>query len=518
MVEGVKMEGSVSIRMYRGLLGDFFLVRHEARGKQFKMLIDCGVLQCIGAAGAKPQTARGKVRIRAGVADLLKDTDKKIDLVVATHEHYDHLSGFILASDQFAEMTIGKVWMAWTEDRGDAMANGYRNKNKKAINALAALTQSAAFAGTDTKKMVDNLLQFYGDPKDIRDEAMAVAKKEKSETKEDGAKLAGNASCEKVLEWLRQKAGAGNVSFLQPGEAVTWGVDGAFRAYVLGPPKSDERLRKLNPSEGKGTTREVYLTSNEDAETMLGLAAEHGEVPDEGQLARQPFARPYERRYGGDAAKITDDKIVKLYEDTKPDKRIDGEWMGSAENLALKIDGDVNNTSLALALEVTEGRILLFPGDAQVGNWLSWGDQTYPADDKKDGPRWKIEDLLARVVFYKVGHHASHNATARARGLELMTDSRLCAMIPVVETVAKEQKTTSVPDGWAMPYDKLSDELKRRTNQRILMGDGEPEAERSSFASSIFGEPRYGALYKDPEHPEEAGDPLWVELSLKLTA
>ena len=45
---------------------------------------------------------------------------------------------------------------------------------------------------------------------------------------------------------------------------------------------------------------------------------------------------------------------------------------------ALKIDNDVNNTSLALALELADKRVLLFPGDAQVGNWLSWDRQMIP--------------------------------------------------------------------------------------------------------------------------------------------
>src|SRR5262245_29768461 len=113
---------------------------------------------------------------------------------------------------------------------------------------------------------------------------------------------------------------------------------------------------------------------------------------------------------------------------------------GQREDLALKIDGDVNNTSLALALELADKKVLLFPGDAQVGNWLSWGDQTYPADDTRDGARLRIDELLSRTIFYKVGHHASHNATLRDRGLELMTDPDLCAMIPVVEKTAHEQK------------------------------------------------------------------------------
>lgn len=41
----------------------------------------------------------------------------------------------------------------------------------------------------------------------------------------------------------------------------------------------------------------------------------------------------------------------------------------------------------------------------------------------EDAAEWvTAHELLARTVFYKVGHHGSHNATLRALGLELMTN------------------------------------------------------------------------------------------------
>ena len=540
----IAAQDTVSIRMYRGLLGDFFLVKHKAGDAIFKMLIDCGVLQCIGSPQSKPSTSRGKERIKAGVADLIQDTGGSIDLVVATHEHYDHLSGFILASDAFKSLKIGKVWMAWTEDREDALANSYRNKKNNALTALATLSGSSSLAATDAMQTVSNLLQFYGGPSAIQNGAMGVTKAAA------GDKLAGNVSCEAVLEWLRKRAGAGNVSFLKPGQAVHWGVGDVFRAYVLGPPRNDAKLRQLDPS--KGEQREVYLVDGakmekviisakdekknqlaasgeelhdiylargEDVETVSGLAAIHASRASKERLEDQPFAGLYWRSYrslhGGNVelkgAKRAKHPIVKLYEATDPaSARIDGDWLGSIEGLALKIDGDVNNTSLALALEVTGERVLLFPADAQVGNWLSWKDQTYPVDDTKDGPKITIDTLLARTVFYKVGHHASHNATLRERGLELMTDPRLCAMIPVVEKTAREQKTSSVPKGWAMPYKDLYERLEDKTSRRILRGDGDPTEEADQFKKnkSIF------SLNYGP--PVGAKDPLWAELTLEL--
>ena len=66
----------------------------------------------------------------------------------------------------------------------------------------------------------------------------------------------------------------------------------------------------------------------------------------------------------------------------------------------------MNNTSLVLLFELpTSGKTLLFTGDAQRGNWISWGKLSF------DGRTTK--DLLAECVFYKAGHHGSHNATLK---------------------------------------------------------------------------------------------------------
>ena len=64
-----------------------------------------------------------------------------------------------------------------------------------------------------------------------------------------------------------------------------------------------------------------------------------------------------------------------------PWRRIDNEWLYSAETLALKLNTGINNTSLVLAFELPKSRkVLFFAGDAQRGNWISWKDVTF-----KDG-------------------------------------------------------------------------------------------------------------------------------------
>ncbi len=153
-------------------------------------------------------------------------------------------------------------------------------------------------------------------------------------------------------------------------------------------------------------------------------------------------------------------------------RRIDSDWLHAAADLALQLDSLTNNTSLALAIErISDGRVLLFPADAQQGNWLSW---------HAPGMKWTFKDgstirertaeqLLAQTVFYKVGHHASHNATAKAKGLELMSrEDELVAFIPVDRAVALGRNPK---DSWQMPARALYRRLLEKCKGRVVRSD-----------------------------------------------
>ena len=113
-------------------------------------------------------------------------------------------------------------------------------------------------------------------------------------------------------------------------------------------------------------------------------------------------------------------RLANYFDSAQKWRRVDNDWLHAAADLALQLDSMTNNTSLALAIErVSDGRVLLFPADAQQGNWLSWHDAnmkwTY---DSGEGIKEKTAaQLLAETVFYKAGHHCSHNGTAKERDL-----------------------------------------------------------------------------------------------------
>lgn len=537
-------EDRVTIRMYREILGDCFLVTVTEKGVRRHTLIDCGVLQSVvsgdsmmeklpaavtGAIGEgrlrKVQAGGDQIRKVAQDVSATVKPDGGIDLLVLTHEHYDHLSGFALAWNVWSDpdLKIHKLWLAWTEDPADDQARALYARFAKAKQALAYAAQLAdqpAFAMDDSLRDAAALAAFIG-PVDAPGLPAAAA---------DPDNPKAPRTMNDVIQRMKAKVGVQGTRYLEPGEVIEAGEGAGLKAYVLGPPRTAERLaRDLPGSDGK-EKKVIYLTGHDEATAvasaaraqlrlagMLGADAAGGALPvaDSAQDF-VPFARPHRRPYPADDYSTEDPARAALrraYEDKADEvRRIDGDWTAAAGALALKMDSDTNNTSLVLAFELPDGRVLLFPGDAQVGNWESWGDQPYPAPKfrKESDSARSIDDILGKVVFYKVGHHASHNATLRSRGLELMTDERLSAAIPVVEAVAAVQgpgkKTPG--KGWKMPYGHLYEALQERTRGRIVRGDGAPEEESKAFKAGKAG---VKVKYQDPE----TGG-LWVELSFPL--
>ena len=77
--------------------------------------------------------------------DLVAATGSHIDVVVATHEHADHLSGFVQKDSPFLkdDLTIGELWLAWTEKRGDRQADTLRQKRGTAQQLIDKAIEEA---------------------------------------------------------------------------------------------------------------------------------------------------------------------------------------------------------------------------------------------------------------------------------------------------------------------------------------------------------------------------------------
>src|SRR5262245_10383933 len=76
----------VTARLYCQGIGDCHLLKfRKDDGTDFWMLIDCGVHSSITG---------GSQTILRIVDDIAQRTRGRLDVIVATHEHWDHISGF----------------------------------------------------------------------------------------------------------------------------------------------------------------------------------------------------------------------------------------------------------------------------------------------------------------------------------------------------------------------------------------------------------------------------------------
>jgi beta-lactamase superfamily II metal-dependent hydrolase len=407
----------VKVRMYRQGLGDCFLITLPKKdGTPYYIMIDCGVILGTSDAATKMQDV---------VNNIISTTGGRVDLLLATHEHWDHLSGFVQARDVFKGLKVDNVWLAWTEDPKDDLANELRSEHMKMRMALSAAAARMRF-GAGGSAAVDSLMEFFG--------------------------AAGQGTTGDALKVV--KAFSKTPRFCLPSDdpVELQGIDA--RLYILGPPHDKKMIKKFNPSEAHPETygmAALYMGNIAPAITAPDLDAPFdpiAQIPLE--LAQQmPFFQA--RYWGEDTGSEEKDQSW---------RRIDGDWLDSSSSMALQLDSATNNTSLVLAIELGSGQVLLFVADAQVGNWLSWRDLSWQVDGKTvTGP-----DLLARTILYKVGHHGSHNATLREKGLELMKNLEI-ALIPVDHQMALKKR-------WGkMPLDEIEKTLNEMTNGAVLRVD-----------------------------------------------
>src|SRR5205085_8571469 len=61
-------------------------------------------------------------KVTQHISDTVTKNSGQLTVLVATHEHKDHLSGFNTAPDLFTAMKPQHVWLAWTENPNDELA------------------------------------------------------------------------------------------------------------------------------------------------------------------------------------------------------------------------------------------------------------------------------------------------------------------------------------------------------------------------------------------------------------
>jgi hypothetical protein len=449
----------VVIRMYCMGTGDCFVLKFSAgRVEKYTMMIDCG-------------SYSGTVDVvRPYLEDLLDYIGERgIDLLVVTHEHQDHVNGFQKCKDIFENLDIRDAWFGWPENPEDPLGRSgellkKRNKLRLAFSMARDEYQKRipeienSFAGDHNfsvlKKSNEAFMSGLASLANINLPADGDPKSEES--------LAGMVAIRDVL----QKKGI-EIKYKNPGDIIRPPEAPGLAFYILGPPWNPDAVYKDGKEGTDVYTKHLSLNRNvysADAYCKIGNELSDNDLPFDNQYTvdmkevdmvnRVPgLELPY-RSYVRD--------LLSEYTNTGW-RKIDYDWITGVGTLALRLNSHLNNTSLALAIESEDtGKVLLFPGDAEYGNWESW--QLIKQWEKKGKDKKPLaEDLLNRTVFYKVGHHLSYNGTALEKGINMMPTSNLAAMASL------DRKRISVQWKSTMPNKYLLQDLINRCEGKVFI-------------------------------------------------
>lgn len=348
---------TLRIRMYNVGFGDSFLVTlPDAR----KVLVDCG----FHSQGRGPMSA--KELVRQIVEDVTPPGGTpRIDVVIATHRHQDHVYAF--NASEWDEVEVGEVWTNWLENRKDPEATRLWRKKDAFTLALSKA-----------------LPQFHLDPADQREVEFLLWNAGLGAPEQLGFEAWSNGG---ALDRLRDgflRRDRPEPRYLPKTTALPEALESpalpGVRVHVLGPARDPELIDELDPERDGETYRAL---------SVLASDAGAGALPG-------PFGPAW--RCDAPATELEPDELEYLHYVART---------SDALFAAQAVDGMINSTSLVLVLEVGKARLLL-PGDAEWGTW------------KRILASEECCALLRSSTFVKVGHHGSHNATPKTLVEEIL--------------------------------------------------------------------------------------------------
>jgi beta-lactamase superfamily II metal-dependent hydrolase len=404
---------TVEIRMYHVGFGDAFRVTVKRGDDIWRMLVDCGVHgSSVGADIAQS--------VKDIIGDLKKDSPDgtaRLDVVIATHHHQDHVVGF--AEDDWATVQVDEVWLPYVENPKDpdtkklgshgfaaakleAMIDARRSKPGLDADATAMLNMAAAFAANSN---------------------------------------AAKEQIKKAMDRLGSRSGRHFATPLKPRflpdkdqdkNTIDIGRLGIV-AHILGPSRDPAMIRKMYVPK---KVRWLNLDEIDDVRANDDRPLFHPKyIVDKGSVSKEFVGAKNSMRLGN----LTDE-------------------IGGLLAAASLLESATNNTSLFFVLQVGELRFL-FPGDAQQGAW----------EHVRKNP--EAMALIENVDFYKVGHHGSHNATPKPFVLEEWLTSG-DAMVPW-GSVPQWDDT--------IPKEELMTALTEEEHRVILPGDVRPGAGKAKL-------------------------------------
>lgn len=397
----------IRIRMYRVGFGDFFLLSLKKDDKIEHILIDCGV-------HAKPTRS-----IDDAIAQLAVDTGGRIALIVMTHRHADHISGFGSGAATFRNFHVGKVWMPWFENRKDPKAVRFQ-ANLEAVASKLQLAFGARAKRGDTQfiSMAENATGEMG--------------------------VAGISSNQVALDMLHSgfAAGTPNVTYVTAGDVADLPPELTaigLEAQILGPP-SDPAL--ISQMDGKAHQYLAALDASIDS-------------------ASPRTAPIFDARF--ETGQSAYDGAVNTADLQQMERDIERSQPDVVRAIAASVDNTINNQSVVV-LFTFNGKKLLFAGDAQWGNWQNFLFGGALGSPGHTGLTAEARAILGSIDFYKVGHHGSTNATP-IDALEAMRDGMVAMCSTAIDAYGCVQNNSEVPRG------PLMTALEQKTHGRLARSD-----------------------------------------------
>jgi beta-lactamase superfamily II metal-dependent hydrolase len=411
----------IRVRMFRVGFGDFFVLSVPAAGGSKHILIDCGV------------HATDLKTIRTAVQQMAQDCNFHLSLVIMTHRHADHISGFGTCSDVFKQITVDRVWMPWFESRSNKTALSFQASLTSLATRLAMrLAERNDERSLELARMVDNMTGGFN--------AAGVAVNQKALDV-----LHGGFKNKVKPDYYK----AGDTANL-PDDLIQAGLT----AEILGPPVDPKMIAQMNRKS------QQYLAGDTDTED---------------ETARL-FSKAFEcseKDYQGGALNSFDAHEIKVLIDrAQPDV---------LAARAAAADKTLNNQSLVVLFGFA-GKLLLFAGDAQWGNWENflYGGAYGSSGHTELTPKAKA--ILNKIDFYKVGHHGSTNATPK----DAVAAMRLgCAGMC----------STQIDTYSGVPREPLLDALRVRMKGQLARSDQVrastevPANDKAGLLPSLFKEP-----------------------------
>lgn len=459
----------IILRTYQVGFGDCFLLTfHYAEKDERHILID------FGSTGLPKEFDKQKVKTHMlEVAEQIRtDCGGKFHIIVATHRHKDHISGFSqtgekndkdeTSGDIIRSCKPDMVIQPWTEnpnlgDKDLKDADGRLTVSDEEFKAEPEKNFAATLQNMQrVAALIKSESERLGSNTSLEDDTVGFTEPINDKTKNQLFFMGdNNVANESAVLNLRAMGAKGSPHFVAFGDRIGLSqVLPGVKVKILGPPTLEQHREIITQRSRDDDEFWMFQSLSKNfwglqavtADLVEGLNQRNNDIPDRlfpKAKVFQNFAPSDTRWFIRQVSSIRAEQMLGLV-------RI--------------LDKALNNTSVILLFEVGDKK-LLFPGDAQIENW------EYALSKPE------IKKLLRDTTLYKVGHHGSRNATPKTLWNEFShksTDEKKADRLKtVISTMAGKHGNT---EQTAVPRRTLVAELEKlsdyHTTQNIKTDEG----------------------------------------------